>query len=52
LKIGCIEEIAYYKGYIGKEQLLEIANRSNENAYCNYLRQLTEQEQIDPAMSF
>jgi glucose-1-phosphate thymidylyltransferase len=52
LKIGCIEEIAYYKGYIGKEQLLEIASRSNENAYCNYLRQLTEQEEIDPAISF
>ncbi len=52
LKIGCIEEIAYHKGYIGKEQLLEIASRSDENAYCNYLRQLTEQEQIDPSISF
>ncbi len=52
LKIGCIEEIAYHKGYIGKEQLLEIANRSDKNAYCNYLRQLTEQEHIDPAIRY
>jgi len=52
LKIGCIEEIAYYKGYIGKEQLLEIANRSDQNAYCNYLRQLTEQERTGPNFSF
>ena len=40
LKIGCIEEIAYRKGYIGAEQLLEIANYSRENPYCAYLRQL------------
>ena len=43
LKIGCVEEIAYRKGYIGAEQLLEIAAYSKENAYCNYLRDLVEQ---------
>jgi glucose-1-phosphate thymidylyltransferase len=43
LKIGCIEEIAYRKGYIGTEQLLKIANCANNNAYCNYLRYLTTQ---------
>lgn len=42
LKVGCIEEIAYNKGYIGAEQLLEIANHSTKNAYCNYLRQLAQ----------
>lgn len=42
LKVGCIEEIAYRKGYIGQEQLLEIAARSNENAYCLYLKTLAE----------
>lgn len=46
LKIGCIEEIAYRKGYIGSEQLLEIADRSDENGYCNYLRHLAEQSEV------
>ena len=42
LKVGCIEEIAFRKGYIGPEQLLEIANFSKDNHYCQYLRQLAE----------
>lgn len=42
LKVGCIEEIAFRKGYIGPEQLLEIANFSADNPYCRYLRQLAE----------
>ena len=40
LKIGCVEEIAFRKGYIGAEELLKIADRSDKNAYCQYLRQL------------
>jgi glucose-1-phosphate thymidylyltransferase len=43
LKIACLEEIAYRKGYIGAEQVLEIAGRSKENAYCQYLRQMVEE---------
>lgn len=43
LKIGCVEEIAYRKGYIDREQLLEIANHSNHNNYCDYLRRLADQ---------
>jgi glucose-1-phosphate thymidylyltransferase len=43
LKVGCIEEIAYRKGYIGPEQLLEVADCSRENDYCNYLRRLAGQ---------
>ena len=42
LKVGCIEEIAYHKGYIGQEQLLEIANLSEDNPYCQYLRLVAE----------
>ncbi len=42
LKVGCIEEIAYAKGYIGAEQLLEIASVAKGNAYCDYLRDLVE----------
>ena len=40
LKVGCIEEIAYRRGWIGEEKLLEIANYSKDNEYCIYLRQL------------
>ena len=43
LKVGCIEEIAYRKNYINQEQLLEIANYSKDNEYCQYLRHLVEQ---------
>jgi glucose-1-phosphate thymidylyltransferase len=46
LKIGCIEEIAYRKGYIGQAQLLEVAACSDENEYCNYLRRLAEQPAV------
>ena len=45
LKVGCVEEIAYRKGYISREQLLEIANRSQQNNYCAYLRRLAETPQ-------
>ena len=42
LKIGCPEEVAYRKGFIGKEELLAAASHSSENDYCNYLRNLAE----------
>lgn len=40
LKIGCVEEIAFRKGWIGREQLLEIASISKDNEYCVYLRSI------------
>lgn len=46
LKVGCIEEIAFRKGYIGPEQLLEIASYSADNPYCQYLKQLAEDGDI------
>ena len=46
LKIGCIEEIAYRKGYIGPDRLLEIADYSDVNEYCTYLRRLVEQSRV------
>jgi len=46
LKVGCIEEIAYRKGYIGPEHLLEIASYSPENPYCAYLRELAGQPRM------
>ena len=37
LKIACIEEIAYKKGYINKEQLIFLGNELNKNQYGKYL---------------
>lgn len=42
LKIGCPEEVAYRKGFIGKDELLAAASHSSENDYCDYLRNLVE----------
>ncbi|MFC1674327.1 glucose-1-phosphate thymidylyltransferase RfbA [Candidatus Omnitrophota bacterium] len=43
LKIGCIEEIAYRMGYIGKEQVLSLAEKINTD-YGAYLRGICEDE--------
>lgn len=37
LKVACIEEIAYEKGYINKEQLLLLAEPLKKNGYGQYL---------------
>lgn len=44
LKVACLEEIAYHKGYITAEQVLAVANVSKDNPYCQYLRQLVEDQ--------
>lgn len=41
LKIGCIEEIAYRKGFISKEQLIEIAKPLLKSGYGDYLMNIT-----------
>ena len=40
LKIACIEEIAFEKGYISKVQLIAIAKEYNNNEYGEYLLKL------------
>ncbi|MBT8764380.1 glucose-1-phosphate thymidylyltransferase RfbA [Desulfohalobiaceae bacterium Ax17] len=42
-KIGCVEEIAYRKGYIEKDQLLELARRYDKNEYGKYLAGIVEE---------
>lgn len=37
LKVACIEEIAYLKRYISKDQLLELAKPLSKNGYGKYL---------------
>jgi glucose-1-phosphate thymidylyltransferase len=40
LKIACLEEIAYRKGYISKEQLTELAKPLLKNQYGQYLMRI------------
>ncbi|MHA7128552.1 glucose-1-phosphate thymidylyltransferase RfbA [Algoriphagus namhaensis] len=40
LKIGCIEEIAYRNKFIGKEELLQAADKLGKSGYGGYLRRL------------
>lgn len=37
-KIGCIEEVAFYMGYIDSEQLLQLAEKFEKSGYGDYLR--------------
>jgi glucose-1-phosphate thymidylyltransferase len=47
LKMACIEEIAYTRGYIDRQQLLKAAEGHSKNAYGAYLRMVAEQEVPD-----
>jgi glucose-1-phosphate thymidylyltransferase len=44
LKVSCPEEIAYRNGYIGKDQLLTLAQPMKKNGYGAYLQQLASGE--------
>jgi len=44
LKISCIEEIAYRKGFIDKEQLCRLAEPIRKSGYGEYLLKLIEQD--------
>ncbi|MGB6012484.1 MAG: glucose-1-phosphate thymidylyltransferase RfbA [Desulfobacterales bacterium] len=45
LKISCIEEIAYNLGYIGKEELANLAVDTMKNEYGRYLMRLIAEEE-------
>lgn len=44
LKIGCIEEVAWRKGYISDEQFKVLANNYPNSSYGAYLRNLLERD--------
>lgn len=39
-KIGCIEEVAYWNGFISKEQLMLLARELEKSGYGEYLKKL------------
>lgn len=43
LKVGCIEEVAYNKGFINKEQLAKLAQPLMKSGYGQYLMNLIKQ---------
>lgn len=43
LKIGCLEEVAYRMGYIGKEHLKSLANDLIKSGYGEYLLEIIEE---------
>ncbi|MEL6721177.1 MAG: sugar phosphate nucleotidyltransferase, partial [Bacteroidota bacterium] len=46
LKIGCIEEVAYRMGFIGEEQLEEIAQPLLKSGYGKYLMQVLKKSNV------
>ena len=43
LKVACLEEIAFVKGYISKQQLIELAQKLVKNQYGQYLLKRAEE---------
>ncbi len=50
LKIACLEEIAYRKGYISKDQLLKLAKPLSKNQYGEYLIKVANERTRGKAM--
>jgi glucose-1-phosphate thymidylyltransferase len=46
LKVACLEEIAFRKGYISKEQLVELAKPLLKNQYGQYLMKMVNEKFI------
>ncbi len=44
LKVACLEEIAYRKGYITKQQLQELAKPLSKNQYGKYLQKIVNEK--------
>jgi glucose-1-phosphate thymidylyltransferase len=46
LKIACLEEIAFHKGYISKKQLLDLAQPLLKNQYGEYLLKIANEKVV------
>jgi glucose-1-phosphate thymidylyltransferase len=46
LKVSCIEEIAFKRGYITRDQLIELAKPLSRNQYGQYLLKIAEEKQF------
>jgi len=46
LKVACLEEIAFLKGYISKNQLLELAEPLKKNSYGEYLIRIANEKKM------
>ena len=44
LKIACIEEIAYNRGFINDEQMLSLINELKDGNYKSYLKKVYEEK--------
>ena len=44
LKVACLEEIAYRKGYISRQQLVDLGERMQKTGYGEYLMRLSDEE--------
>jgi glucose-1-phosphate thymidylyltransferase len=50
LKVACLEEIAFRKGYITKEQLIELASPLSKNEYGQYMLRLANQYELEETL--
>lgn len=47
LKIACIEEIAYMKGFINEQELLDLAEQMRNSSYGQYLFNILKDKRLD-----
>ncbi|MDA9260855.1 glucose-1-phosphate thymidylyltransferase RfbA [Puniceicoccaceae bacterium] len=47
-KIGCIEEVAFYSGFIDQAQLFKLAEQLQKSGYGDYLKAIAKQAYLTP----
>jgi glucose-1-phosphate thymidylyltransferase len=50
-KIGCIEEVAYYMGFIDRNQLLQLADTYSKSGYGEYLKRVSTWPTVDQGVT-
>ena len=51
LKIGCPEEVAYFKGFIDRSQLAVLAGRRGDSEYSRYLERIASEDRVTEAVT-